>query len=250
MLIWDIETGPLDGVRLAALCPAYEPPPHPGEFDPAAVKYGNTKDPDKRSAILADNQARHSSAVESYERDCKLGAEQHFADFKSKAALDATTGRVLCVGFQSGDTGKVAIIDGDGDESKLLTSFWDKYRSCRSGDSFRSMVGCNIFSFDLPFLVRRSWILGVEVPDTVIKDSHYWDARVFVDLRNVWLLGQRWGECESKLDTMARALGVGAKNGNGADFAGLWASDREKAVAYLRNDLQLTCDVAKRLGVI
>ena len=52
------------------------------------------------------------------------------------------------------------------------------------------------------------------------------------------------------LDAIAKHLGVGAKNGNGADFAKLWQKDRAKAVEYLRNDVQLTAKVAEVLGVL
>ena len=55
---------------------------------------------------------------------------------------------------------------------------------------------------------------------------------------------------DGSLDTIAKHLGVGAKNGSGADFAALWQSDRAKAADYLRNDLQLTAQVAEALGVM
>lgn len=252
MLVWDIETGGLPDTELSAICPEYERPPHPGEFDPASVKVGNLGEAKAKEKVDAAREA-HKLAVAGYDAACQQGAEQHFANFKANAALSATTGRVLAIGFQSADNGKFAIEDGGGDEAALLAKFWTKYRSCRAGDRPRSMVGCNIFQFDLPFVVRRSWILGVEIPDTVIRDGRFWDAMVFVDLRNVWLLGQRWNDCESSLDTMARALGCGSKNGHGAEFARLWngtAEERNQAVAYLKNDLAMTAAVAKRLGVV
>lgn len=252
MLIFDIETGPLPDTVLAALCPEFTPPPHPGEFDKSAVRVGNLG-PDKAAEKIAAARMAHEVAVANYDRDRQLAAEQHFADFKSKAALDPTTGRVLAIGFQAADdAGKVAIEDGGGDEAKLIDAYWRKYAKCRATPGRpRRMVGCNITGFDLPFLVRRSWILGVDVPATVRPDR-YWDS-LFVDIRDRWLLGQRWGDCQSSLDTMATALGCGAKNGDGAEFARLWlgtAEERQQAVAYLRNDLAITVAVAKRLGVV
>lgn len=252
MLIFDLETGALDDVTLAKLCPDFSPPPHPGDFDPAAVRYGNTKDADKRAAILADRQAAHALAVESYDKDCKLGAEQHFTNFKSSAALDPTTGRILAIGVQDADSGKCGIDDGGGDEAVLIAKFWAKYVKCRAQvGGPRKMIGANIFGFDLPFLIRRSWILGVEVPASV-RNGRYFD-QLFIDLRDVWLCGQRWNDCQSSLDVMARALNCGSKNGHGADFARLWfgtGEERNLAVAYLRNDLAMTAAVAKRLGVV
>ncbi len=257
MLVFDCETGSLDDKTLAALCPALEPPPHPGTFDPASVKCGNLG-ADKAKEKVDKAREEHKLSVEEHGHICTTLAEQHFANFKDKAALDATTGRVVAIGYQSADSGKVAISDGKGDEATLLAEFWGKYQKCRQQPgSPRKMVGCNIFGFDLPFLIRRSWMNGVDVPSTVVSNRRYFD-QLFVDLREVWLLGQRWGDCGSSLDTMARALGVGEKrdgvNGvKGADFARLWcgtAEERAMAVAYLKNDLELTAGVAKRLGVV
>lgn len=248
MLCWDIETGPLPEEQIAQFLPEFTPPPHPGEFDPAAVKYGNTKDEAKRAAILAEAEAKHRAAVAAYESTEAAARKSHLADFLDRAAISPVTGRVLAIGFAADS--KFAVEDGGGDEATIIAKFWQKYQACRVGQ--RRMVGCNIHGFDLPFLVRRSWILGVEVPATVIKDDRWWDS-IFVDLRNRWLLGQRWGDCDSKLDTMARALGCGEKNGDGADFARLWlgsADERKQAVEYLRNDLQMTAAVAVRLGVV
>ena len=69
-----------------------------------------------------------------------------------------------------------------------------------------------------------------------------------VDLRDAWQLGER--QARGSLDVIAKHLGIGEKNGSGADFARLWQSDRAKAVEYLRNDLQLTVKVAEALGCL
>lgn len=253
MLIFDCETGALDDVALAVLCPDFTPDPPPGEFDPATVKYGNTKDEAKRAIILAEKKAAHEAAVIDYDQYCCRAAQDHFANFKSGAALDPTTGRILAIGVQDADSGKCGIDDGGGDEATLITKFWAKYVKCRSqAGGPRKMVGANIFGFDLPFLIRRSWILGVEVPASVRNGSRYFD-QLFVDIRDVWLCGQRWNDCESSLGAMARALNCGSKNGHGGDFARLWfgtAEERNQAVAYLRNDLAMTAAVAKKLGVV
>ena len=67
-----------------------------------------------------------------------------------------------------------------------------------------------------------------------------------LDLRDAWQLGDR--QARGSLDSIAKHLGVGTKNGSGAEFAALWQSDRAKATEYLRNDLQLTARIADALG--
>ena len=213
-IIFDIETGPLPESELAALLPP---------FDPAEVKTGNIKDPDKIAAKLAEAEANHRR------------------DFFDRAALDPLTGRVVAVGLLYPDSGEFHVI-GHEDEAATLREFWDV---CRGEQGrINQMVGFNTHLFDLPFLIRRSWKHRVAVP-LGIRRGRYWSDEM-LDLRDGWQLGDRMAK--GSLDVIAKHLGVGAKNGDGKAFAGLWASDRAQAVAYLRNDVQLTAKVAEVLG--
>ena len=122
--------------------------------------------------------------------------------------------------------------------AKVLAEFWD---ACR-GEMGRinQMVGFNSYQFDLPFLFRRSWKHRVPIP-MGIRRGRYW-AEQMVDLRDGWQLGDR--QARGSLDAIAKHLGVCEKNGDGKEFAKLWLEDRAKAIAYLRNDLELTAKVA------
>jgi len=253
MIIFDIETGALPEDQLRAKFDAeYHAPSPPGVFDPSTVKYGQMKDPDKRAAKLADERAKHEAAVRDFSANAERAKSEAWQEFVSKAALSPITGQVLAIGMQSMESGKIGI-DGDGvDELELIERFWLKYRQCR--EKARRMCGYNIFGFDLPFLIRRSWLLGVDVPATVFESNgRYLDSRVFVDLMQLWGCGLR-DYC--KLDELTKAFGIGGKpvvNGvqvNGSHFAGLWATDRPKAIEYLTNDLFLEAALASRLGVV
>lgn len=251
MLIYDIETSGLPDEQLAAMLPPFEAPPHPGEFDPASVKYGNVKDEQKRAAKLADAMLAHETEVANYATTCEEMKSTHWQNFKNSAALDPTTGQILAIGCWSMTKNSFSLVAGD--ESTILAKFWEIYGKMRASTPPRKLVGCNSNGFDLPFLIRRSWILGVEIPTTVRK-GRYFDE-LFVDLRDIWLCGQHWGGCESSLNHMAVALGVGKKTEGvtGADFGRLWngtKEEREKAIEYLKNDVEITAKVAVRLGVV
>jgi 3'-5' exonuclease len=214
-IVFDIETGPLTDAELAAMVPP---------FDPAEVKTGNLKDPGKVLAKVAEAEANHRR------------------EFIERAALDPLTGRVVAIGlwYLAGD--KFEIIGHD-DEAQMLRELW---AACR-GEMGRvhEMVGFNTHQFDLPFLIRRSWKHRVEVPFG-IRRGRYWSDEM-VDLRECWQLGDR--QARGSLDSIAKHLGVGGKNGDGKVFAELWQTDREKAVSYLRNDLELTAKIANVLGI-
>lgn len=251
MLVFDIETGPLPEEDLKKVCPPFNAPPHPGLFDESSVKLGNIKDPEKRSAKIEEARAAHEAEVVAYDGKVAQAQADHFTAFCNKAALDATTGQVLAIGYLSIKPagGTAVLMDTVADhagEGALIAKFWEQYTKCHKAG--RKMAGLNILGFDLPFLIRRSWILGVDVPATV-RPGRYFD-QIFVDIRDTWLCGQHWGNCESSLNAIAKALGLGEKNGDGAAFAELLKIDRDSALAYLRNDLELTASCATRMGVI
>lgn len=214
-IFFDIETAPLPESELASLLPP---------FDPTEVKTGNIKDPEKIAAKIAEAEANHKR------------------DFIEKAALDPLTGRVLAIGLLDAESGKFSVIGHD-DEARTLAEFWDVCRGMQG--RINQMVGFNSYQFDLPFLFRRSWKHRLAVP-LGIRRGRYW-ADEMVDLREGWQLGDR--QARGSLDLIAKHLGVGAKCGDGKDFARLWTEDRAKAMAYLRNDLELTEKVARALGV-
>jgi uncharacterized protein YprB with RNaseH-like and TPR domain len=215
-IFYDIETGALPETELAALVPP---------FDPAEVKTGNLKDPDKIAAKLTECEANHRRA------------------FFEKAALDPLTGRVVAIGLLYPDSGEFVVIGHD-DEAATLREFWQATKG--EMGRIHQMVGFNSNSFDLPFVIRRSWRHRVPVPPG-IRRGRYWSDEM-IDLRDAWQLGDR--QARGSLDSIAKHLGVGAKNGNGAEFAKLWLNDRAKAAEYLRNDLQLTAKVAHALAVV
>jgi len=250
MIIIDIETGPLPIEQLKLVGEKFVSPPHPGEFDPDSVRYGNTKDGEKRAMKLQAALDLHAAAVAKYESVVAVAETEHWTKVQSKAALSPLTGRVLAVGYLSTDSGKfildVTIDANDPEEEQgLLTRFWDQVEKFRIQD--RRIVGHNFFGFDLPFMAGRSWIHGVEVP-SIFDSRGYPDGKLFRDTMKIWACGQNK---YVSLDSLGVAMGVGAKpeGVSGAQFAELLESDRIAANAYLENDLRMTAAVAKRMGL-
>ena len=215
-IVFDVETGPLAEGELSALLPP---------FDPAEVKTGNLKDPAKIAEKIAEAEANHRR------------------DFIERAALDPLTGRVIAIGMLDLETDNFSIIS-NVDEAQLLREFWQTTRG--EMGRINPLIGFNICNFDLPFLFRRSWKHRIAVPFG-IRRGRYWGDQV-VDLRDAWQLGDR--QARGSLDSIAKHLGFGGKNGDGKEFAELWRRDRDRAVAYLRNDVDLTARIAEALGVV
>jgi hypothetical protein len=152
------------------------------------------------------------------------------AEWLDRAALSPLTGKVCAIGVEQ--NGEVTL-HLDDDEQMLLTKFWRQWASDRG--LYTNYVGFNITQFDIPFLIRRSWKLGIPIPFE-LHGNRFWELG-FVDVMNLWQCGDR--KETISLDSLCKFLGVGAKNGSGEFFHKLLKEDPEKAKEYLTNDLRL-----------
>lgn len=200
-IYFDIETAPLPESEVSHLCPEFEAP-------------GNIKDPEKIEAAIA---AKRESWLE-------------------KLALDAVTGSVCAIGILLENEPVITLVH-ETTEDVLIRSFWLSFMAHSQQSQF---IGFNIFKFDLPFLIRRSWKLGIEIPAGVRDGRYFGDS--LVDIMEAYQLGNR--QEFISLDTVSKFLGVGEKNGNGKDFHKL-TPDKQRS--YLTNDLHLTKAVGDRL---
>ena len=202
IIIFDIETGPLPEDQI-------DIPP----FDASEVKLGNLKDPAKIEAKVEAARVAHRQTI------------------IDNAALDALTGRVLMVGYKV--VGEPFCHAAGYDEKAVIEQFW---KAVTRYDRMPMVVGFNVKGFDLPFLFRRSWALGLQPPGW-LRHGRYWHDSV-VDLREVWQLGDN--RARGSLDAVAKHLGLGGKTGDGARFSELFAEKPEEAIAYCRRDVELT----------
>jgi 3'-5' exonuclease len=157
-----------------------------------------------------------------------------------KGALDAMTGRVVCVGMliDDGREAKEITFAGE-DEVRIITGFWD---ALKPGDA---VVGHNVLDFDIRFLQQRSWILGIQ-PSRTLDTRRYYTADV-IDTLQLWT---NWtGNTKGvTLDALGSALGCGRKTGEGARVAEWWAvRDIDSIKRYCGDDVRLTYRVYCRL---
>jgi len=258
-VVFDIETGPLPDNELEPLAPPFDRGKVKGveilekEYEPKVDKRI------KKAEIIAERiergRIKFAEDVAKMVQKVEDARIKQFSKFRDGAALKAETGKVLAIGYFNNRIQ----IDGRCEQDQLL-KFWDV--ASEVTDRGNRMIGFNIFGQrfqpnsekdirfgDLPFIVRRSWILGLSFPLEKFFDGHYW-SRTFVDILEVWRVG-RYGDLIS-LDRLAKALKVGSKPDgiSGKDFARLWEENRNQAKAYLANDLKMTRACAERLGCL
>lgn len=112
--------------------------------EPAAP--GNIKDPEKIKAAIAEKK------IEQVER----------------APLDSDLGLIRGIGYALGAGGPIVtnIVTKKNPEKKVLEDFWLQFAGTNG-----KCAGYNIISFDLPYIVKRSFDLGVKpsIFPTLIK---------------------------------------------------------------------------------
>jgi len=219
-LFFDIETGPAPEEQLAELY--------------------HEKTLEEFSATC-DKRWKPDTVAKKYE-EYKTGAWENFV---GKAALSAITGRVLMVGMLQ-DWEFAGIMDDY--ERATLKAFWEV--TANALDAKRRLIGHNSNGFDLPFLVRRSWMLGVHVPREV-KHGRYWNP-LFVDTMEAWGCGSR---DFIRLNDLGQCFGVGQKTEGfaGKDFHKFWfgtPEERQLAIDYCEQDVRLTAAIAGKMGLV
>lgn len=233
---------------------AKSPPPSPGSgqlfFD---IETGGRPDEELRSiyhektleefAATCDKRWKAETVAAKFE-EYRVTAWQEFV---RKAALSATTGRVLLIGtLNSGNFHGFGDISDN--EAVILVTFWDLVTDAL--EAKLRIIGHNSNSFDLPFMVRRSWLLGVPVPRE-IRQGRYWNP-LFLDTMEAWSFGARE---YTSLNDIGRFFGVGQKTEGvkGGDFARLWFGTEEEhkqALDYNEQDLRLTAAIAEKMGLV
>lgn len=210
-VIFDIETGslPMDVIQEIA-------PP----FKEASVKTGSLG---LEKALEKIQQARNN----------------HLGRIQDTAALNAEYGQVLAIGILGIDGPTIL----HGNEIAVLADFW-KLALTDAVKGGIKWVGFYSMEFDLPFLLRRSLLMGVHVPKRLQPSPRYWPD-FWVDLMDLWKAGD-W-KAKISLDRFCKAAGLPGKSGDGKHFQQQFKEDPDAAIAYLENDLAITKNLADRI---
>lgn len=209
-----------------------------------------------------DEQEARSRVPKSYKKEEAISGwleedkANHGKDLIEKAALNAETGTVAVVGFwRDGKVEQLVL-------SSLPVKIHEDHTACWFDNepdliefAFRAWfdapiaLGWNILGFDLPFIIKRAWLLGVTVPKSIFNPlSRYPVSEKFVDTMKIWNVGNYKAPFASLNNTL-RAFNLPEK-GDGKDFGKLWAEDRAKALEYNAKELEGQAALYTRLGLL
>ena len=190
---------------------------------------GNLKDPDK---IVADIAARKAKA----EAD-------HLASLQ-RAALDWNLSRIVALAWSIGDAVIVMPCAHEDEERAALEAFWKDAKG-------REILGFAARTFDVPTLIQRSRLLGVE--HRAINLARYGKGHV-IDLREILTFDDARYEAimPRSLKMFCKRFGIPCDDGvNGADVPALIQDGNWDAViSHVTSDVRLTMALARRIGVL
>jgi DNA polymerase elongation subunit (family B) len=187
-------------------------------------------------------------------------------DWRDRLGLYALSATVVCIGLFSPETGRGAVLYDDrhgtledleaparvsaltlvgGDEAAVLTEFWSMVRS------FSPVVTYNGRGFDIPFLLQRSLLGGVEVSRNLMP-PRFSGFATHLDLAEV--LSQYRATRPYGLEAWTQALGLSSpKEGavKGAEVGAAFAAGRSREIAeYCLRDVVATAEIADRVTAL
>lgn len=183
------------------------------------IKLGNLRDESKIAAKVYEAVAEWESG--------------------SECGLDPFQAKIAIVGImEGGDYNALTLINFS--EAELLTEAWSILSPSTEATTDLEIVGHNI-RFDAGMMVRRSWLLGVDVPRGLVADLYKKEPRHWRDTMMAWSLGS-WPPEYIKLDKLALAFGVKCKQGeiHGSNFGEWWAKDKAACIDYNEQDILAT----------
>lgn len=208
--------------------------------------------------------AQHDPKIlDALTKSCRDEAERQ--DTLSKLGLHPMTGEVACIGlfdpirarpaiFYRQDLGKFealqavtwenqsleVTLQARADEKELLTSIWDVFRR------YDCLVTFNGRTFDYPFLMQRSFLLGVEVKHHLYANRYQVSNHLdLCDYMSGFGTARRYS-----LDVWGRASGLGSPKDGGVDGSRVSefidAGKIAEVADYCMRDVMVTAALAKR----
>ncbi len=189
-----------------------------------------------------------------YGRDDSLDENEYQELYKSRAAIYAEFGRVVCIslGIISTKTEetclRVKVLKHE-DETVLLDQFSELLNIYYPDKTTHFLCGHNIKEFDIPYLCRRYRILNKPLPRILEISGHKpWQVHHLIDTMDMWKFGDY--KYYTSLELLCAALDIPSPK---SDMRGdkvseaFWDGKIDDITRYATQDVIATCRVYLRL---
>jgi len=184
-------------------------------FMPAPSAPSNYKDAEKIAAYIAEKKAEQVQS----------------------AALDPDYGQIIAISMRRGVDGQnITYLSSEIGEKELIQAFWEEYNQ-----AYGSVCGYNIIGFDLPYLMRRSMELNIQIGS--IPNLQKYKTSPINDLMGVLY---NWQQAKG-LKFVCRRYGIHNPLPE-LDGSMVESMDAETLKAYCANDVHLVVELFKRMN--
>lgn len=160
-----------------------------------------------------------------------------------ECSLNPRLGRVCAIGYAEDGGVEARVAPSEAGEGLVLENFWSRVAANRT------IIGWNSHGFDLPFLITRSMLLGIQPPQGITNYLRRYSYQPHFDVKMALL---NWPSGYAKgngLDEWAKAFGLEGKSGHGSEVYGMAErGEWDKIGEYAADDARLTWELAKRVG--
>jgi hypothetical protein len=157
-----------------------------------------------------------------------------------KAALSPITGCIVVLGVKPFGAEPIIL---EGEERDILLGWWEIFNE---GRTFAEFFGHGLKGFDMPFVIKRSWLHGIKVPMDILfpGDGRFLNSRRFHCTMQAFQCGDMKADWVG-LDAVSKFFGLEGKTEDlGPLFADVYKTDRARALSYFTRDLEQTEAVA------
>lgn len=163
-----------------------------------------------------------------------IKAYEKLEEEERKKRLNPIDSKIVAIGLRHGEKNTFII---KGTERDILEKFWQAWKELWQPNT--QVVGFNISSFDIPFLVTRSFVNNVRIVPFALKSV--------VDLREK-INAYRHGRARGTLKDFAAAMGMPTLDVDGSNIIEFCQrDDKEALLEYLKHDLLITDAMYRRV---
>lgn len=206
--------------------------------NPAMTRFIGIPEPPTIDDVPA-SYVSSAAKTEKWFMEEEVRREKRFASSMSTMPLDVDYCRLRALAMATDDEEEVSVslVDSYASECEALELFWSKIKN------HQRPCGYNILRFDLPILLRRSWVL--QIAPTRLLDLRRYTTTYSVDLMEVFY---SWGGAPGKtkgLKAVAEMYGI-PNDLPGVDGSMVDEMTDEELAAYCANDVRMVKELAVR----
>lgn len=171
--------------------------------------------------------------------------------YPMKAPLLSEHGMIVCISygiFKNGIPQIGSFLNRDGDEEALMNNIKKLFDSVGSK---KRIVGYNIRNFDIPWITRKLYKYGLEIPNNInTVDKKPWETWN-LDIFDVWKSSGKIQRINPSMDEVAYDLGIESSKTNMSgsqvhDY--YWVrKDYDSIMKYCEQDVRVLIDIAKKM---